>query len=250
MGYVEHCQKTQIQAMCSRPISKNITTTCSNCGEPLQENRIGKQRYCLYCHNAHMRKIRPKHSELTEAQRLKANARAYLNVYVKRGQVVKQPCCVCGSEKSQAHHDDYSKPLEVRWYCRLHHNEFHQQNSPSSTKPAKEKSMKKASIILALLIITFAAQSQTGTLGCDSSTRKRDTLTGYFTYIDTATKKLYVAEKGIVVSVTCRLMYYGSAGAPNAPTDQKGVEKELYYVGNREISADQIIKFTKAKPTK
>lgn len=41
------------------------------------------------------------------------------------GRLVRQPCEVCGAEKAQAHHDDYSKPLDVRWLCRPHHDEHH-----------------------------------------------------------------------------------------------------------------------------
>jgi hypothetical protein len=37
------------------------------------------------------------------------------------GDLAPQPCEVCGSEKAQMHHDDYSKPLEVRWFCARHH---------------------------------------------------------------------------------------------------------------------------------
>lgn len=32
--------------------------------------------------------------------------------------------CFCG-EKAQAHHEDYSKPLDVIWLCHLHHKEKH-----------------------------------------------------------------------------------------------------------------------------
>jgi hypothetical protein len=42
-----------------------------------------------------------------------------------RGDIQRQPCEVCGVEKVDAHHDDYSKPLEVRWLCRAHHMEVH-----------------------------------------------------------------------------------------------------------------------------
>lgn len=42
------------------------------------------------------------------------------------GKLAKQPCEVCGTRKRvQAHHDDYSKPLDVRWLCIKHHKEHH-----------------------------------------------------------------------------------------------------------------------------
>jgi len=48
----------------------------------------------------------------------------------KLGLLVPQPCEVCQSEIVEAHHDDYNKPLEVRWLCRRHHNEWHDTNVP------------------------------------------------------------------------------------------------------------------------
>jgi hypothetical protein len=44
---------------------------------------------------------------------------------IKRGRLVRLPCEVCGSEMVDAHHDDYSKPFDVRWLCRTHHMELH-----------------------------------------------------------------------------------------------------------------------------
>lgn len=44
---------------------------------------------------------------------------------VVSGRLIKQPCEKCGALKVQAHHDDYSKPLDVRWLCIPHHNEHH-----------------------------------------------------------------------------------------------------------------------------
>jgi hypothetical protein len=52
-------------------------------------------------------------------------ARAAVYNAVKRGSLVRLPCEVCGEPKSQGHHDDYSKPLSVRWLCRTHHDEHH-----------------------------------------------------------------------------------------------------------------------------
>jgi hypothetical protein len=52
-------------------------------------------------------------------------ARKAVQEAVRRGRLIRLPCEVCGSTKSAGHHDDYSKPLEVRWLCRVHHDELH-----------------------------------------------------------------------------------------------------------------------------
>lgn len=83
------------------------------------------QRYCNPCHATYMRSWRPKHSELTDEQRKRANARSYANVYLNRGKLEREPCEKCGDEKAQMHHDDYDLPLVVRWLCKLHHLEEH-----------------------------------------------------------------------------------------------------------------------------
>lgn len=44
---------------------------------------------------------------------------------VRTGKLVRQTCEVCNAPKAIAHHDDYDKPLDVRWLCKLHHNRFH-----------------------------------------------------------------------------------------------------------------------------
>lgn len=102
--------------------------TCSKCNNLKEESRVN-QRYCLSCHNEYMRNTRPKHSELSPLQRLKANCRSYLNVYLRRGKITKKPCEVCGDLNVEAHHDDYNKPLEVKWLCRKHHMDLHITNN-------------------------------------------------------------------------------------------------------------------------
>lgn len=53
------------------------------------------------------------------------SARASINNAIRSGRLKKLPCEICKSRNSQAHHDDYSKPLDVRWLCRKHHLEIH-----------------------------------------------------------------------------------------------------------------------------
>ena len=44
---------------------------------------------------------------------------------LRRGLLERQPCEVCGAEPTDAHHDDYERPMKVRWLCRKHHKEAH-----------------------------------------------------------------------------------------------------------------------------
>ena len=52
-------------------------------------------------------------------------SRAITNTAIRKGVIKRLPCEVCGEEKSQAHHPDYSKPLEIKWLCHLRHRAIH-----------------------------------------------------------------------------------------------------------------------------
>jgi hypothetical protein len=47
---------------------------------------------------------------------------------IRDGMLVKKNCEKCNSEKSNAHHDDYAKPLDVIWLCDDHHKIWHKEN--------------------------------------------------------------------------------------------------------------------------
>lgn len=36
---------------------------------------------------------------------------------IRRGKVERKPCSICNASVSEAHHHDYSKPLDVIWLC-------------------------------------------------------------------------------------------------------------------------------------
>lgn len=61
---------------------------------------------------------------------VKKAASTAVNNAVRDGRLTRQPCEICGKDKAQAHHDDYSKPLDVRWLCTKHHAEWHRHNTP------------------------------------------------------------------------------------------------------------------------
>lgn len=55
----------------------------------------------------------------------KYKAHNSVNYAVRTGTLLKKVCEVCGSVESKAHHDDYLRPLDVRWLCQQHHSEWH-----------------------------------------------------------------------------------------------------------------------------
>jgi hypothetical protein len=44
---------------------------------------------------------------------------------IRSGKILRMPCLVCGATRSEAHHKDYSAPLEVIWLCPVHHRQVH-----------------------------------------------------------------------------------------------------------------------------
>lgn len=57
---------------------------------------------------------------------LKNRAHQLVNSLFRSRRIVKQPCRICGNNtKVEAHHDDYSRPLDVEWLCETHHKAWH-----------------------------------------------------------------------------------------------------------------------------
>ena len=91
---------------------------CANCGEWQTDSR----NYCSGCRIT-----------LALEQQAKMNARALARVSLYRGRIQRQPCEVCGAW-AEMHHDDYSKPKDVRWLCPQHHRDWHDENDPPTAK--------------------------------------------------------------------------------------------------------------------
>ena len=59
----------------------------------------------------------------TKQEKIKARSAVY--IALGQGRLHRQPCQVCGAEPADAHHEDYTKPLDVQWLCHVHHCEAH-----------------------------------------------------------------------------------------------------------------------------
>ena len=58
---------------------------------------------------------------------VKRKAQVAVGNAIRDGKLIRQPCEDCGATKSQAHHDDYAKPLDVRWKCARCHARHHRE---------------------------------------------------------------------------------------------------------------------------
>ena len=99
---------------------------CQLCGDAF-EARDRRHRFCASgCHNENERiQARKARSTFSPARRRAAILTASA---IQCGDLKRQPCEVCGAVPVDAHHDDYSQPLAVRWLCRKHHKQHHNAN--------------------------------------------------------------------------------------------------------------------------
>ena len=102
-------------------------------GRPIESIKNQKKRLGLTM-ECHTGPYAPNWTGITPAERKreyrkqnpdKDRANQIVRIEKKHGRLVPQPCEVCGKEKVDAHHEDYSKPLEVVWLCKKHHRQLH-----------------------------------------------------------------------------------------------------------------------------
>ena len=86
-----------------------------------EAKRAKERRY----RDAHRDSRRAEYVRYREKNADKVKARLAVSSALKSGALSREDCRVCGERRSEAHHDDYSKPLDVTWLCNVHHRERH-----------------------------------------------------------------------------------------------------------------------------
>ena len=117
----------------------NIIAPCDYCGVyfPERESHFlrKKRHFCsMVCYSNYRRDCLPVEEQHAygallskEETQKRRNARSVANHAIQQGKIERKPCEMCG-KKAEAHHDDYSKPLEIRWLCFRHHRQWHNEN--------------------------------------------------------------------------------------------------------------------------
>ena len=121
--------------------------TCTTCGKPKLLTSFGKKlsglksacRECLNNNHKIWRKENPEyhsewrkknprhHYEWKLKHPLQLKAWRLVDNEIASGRLQRMPCFVCGDKKSEAHHEDYKKPLSITWLCRGHHYDRHKE---------------------------------------------------------------------------------------------------------------------------
>ena len=123
----------------------NLLSSCKDCHRQYVRNRpnarfsarssgssiqIGRIRCADREYQRKRRKLNPvakaeMNKVYREANPQKIKAHQILNSHLKSGRIAKCPCEICNIVPAQAHHPDYSRPLDVRWLCPSHHKLEH-----------------------------------------------------------------------------------------------------------------------------
>lgn len=130
---------SSIQRARRNPFAPMKIIQCSACRrlqepEAFQRNKRGKfgrHHRCRVCEKRRDRE-RILSGKLAEASKRwkrrnpeRAAAHAAVAAALRRGELVRQACAVCGEARAEAHHPNYAEPLRVLWLCRQHHAEEH-----------------------------------------------------------------------------------------------------------------------------
>ncbi len=137
-GYCRSCNSKRDKAWrIETGRSTKIRTGLCKCGKPFAPS---SKCYCTECATAWRKDYLNRNPEIkqkmsknfnkqrndNDISRFKQQVRMLTRTAIRQGILVKKPCEICNEiDNIEAHHDDYAKPLEVRWLCRTHHFEHH-----------------------------------------------------------------------------------------------------------------------------
>lgn len=110
-GFLNKCKEC-VKSRVTKHREANLTRI-----REYDRNRFQKSLKRKRQNRANTIKFRTEYPEKYAAQTAVGNA-------IRDGKLKRQPCRECG-KKAHAHHEDYSKPLDVIWLCPAHHAEVH-----------------------------------------------------------------------------------------------------------------------------
>ena len=111
-GHLNKCKSCAKRDVANRYVAKRAEISAR-----VSEMRTPEQRAMA---QEGRRRHRARHPE-------RERARAAVTRAVGSGRLQRRPCEACGEAETQAHHEDYSRPLDVVWLCFVCHRARHGQ---------------------------------------------------------------------------------------------------------------------------
>ena len=142
-----HIVSKETRMKISKANDGNFFAKCDYCGEKYHTKKSHyekSQRHfcCRKCYSSYRKEIMPPEEQNAygtghniEERHKRKKARVMFNHYLRDNHIERQPCEICGA-KAEAHHDNYDKPLDVRWLCFKHHRQWHH-DTPELLEVAK-----------------------------------------------------------------------------------------------------------------
>lgn len=126
-------------------IDKAVKRVCTCCNEEKELELFyfhrTRNHYESWCKTCYRKKVSDSFYKLPVEERrrrwnkssrvsvkrhwFKQLARKKVAYAISTGKLKRLPCEKCGETIVDAHHKNYSKPLEVKWLCRQHHRDAH-----------------------------------------------------------------------------------------------------------------------------
>ncbi len=130
-GMIRGCSKCGHLITVTEQMCKRRTYVCGSCHSLAssawaEQNRPKKRAN----NNAYQRRHSADRADQTRRYRdrypERKSAQQAVQTALRNGRLIRGPCETCGSAEVHAHHNDYSKPLDVVWLCHQHHMQSHQ----------------------------------------------------------------------------------------------------------------------------
>lgn len=135
-----HTVSEEVRKKISLANDGNFHAVCDYCGAEHHTKKSAfekrKRHFCCRdCYSKYRAERLPREEQnsfgtgYSQAERDKRKkAREIFNHYARDNHIAKRPCEVCGNSAVEAHHDDYNKPIEVRFLCFSCHRKWHKEH--------------------------------------------------------------------------------------------------------------------------
>ena len=132
-----HTHSEETKKKISQSNIKKIEFNCDMCNKLSYDKpssyKRKKRHFCsMKCYSAFRTEKLPKEEQhrfgtgfSSEEQQKRKKCRSVTNKAIRKKELLRLSCEICGSLNSEAHHDNYNEPLNVKWLCFKHHREYH-----------------------------------------------------------------------------------------------------------------------------